>query len=552
MAAPNDRKTSIEKTDPVEARLDDQIESSPAREQVAADAVTKGQAATGYETVSLWDTVRTFKIATACCFAAAFSAGADGYQMAMNASIIANKGFVQQFATEVSAEGVKFLAAGTISSWSATQNCGQIMGQTGISFLNARFGRKAGMGVLWLLIMCSVLTETFARNWKVWLVAKLLAGMGVGAMQATILGYISEIAPVRVRGSMLMLYSFWWTLGSFCTHVALQRLNRQDPYDWLTPIYTQWGHIGVMAIIYICLPESPAWCASVGKEEKAKKWLKLIHRDVKGYDVNYQYQVLALNIEHERAVAAEQRNEHWTAIFKGVDGRRTITAMWTIVAQQFLGLALFGTFGTYFFQQAGLEDPFKIKAITTSLQIVTVLSAVILVDKLGRRLMACGATTLMWISCLVVGILGVAPQSNATTYIFVMFVCFWNIGISANGAAGWGYIGEISSQRLRPYTSGFAASANSISGLIMSVLTPYMVNNHKWNWGYKTGFFYAGVGLIWVVGIWFIIPETAGRSAAELDELFERKIKAWQFKNTETATQRLVRVEKEKSGSQEV
>ncbi|KAF1966118.1 general substrate transporter, partial [Bimuria novae-zelandiae CBS 107.79] len=183
-------------------------------------------------------------------------------------------------------------------------------------------------------------------------------------------------------------------------------------------------------------------------------------------------------------IAVEQRNESWVAIFRGVDGRRTITALWAIAAQQFLGLALFGTFGTYFFQQAGLADPFKIKAITTSLQIVTVVSAVILVDKLGRRLMACFSTTLMWIACLVVGILGVTPESKATTYIFVLFACLWNIGIAGNGAAGWGYIGEISSQRLRPYTSGFAASANSISGLIMSVLTPYMVNTHKWNWRY--------------------------------------------------------------------
>jgi hypothetical protein len=31
------------------------------------------------------------------------------------------------------------------------------------------------------------------------------------------------------------------------------------------------------------------------------------------------------------------------------------------------------------------------------------------------------------------------------------------------------------------------------------------------------------------------------RSAAELDELFERKIKPWNFSKTETATQRLVR-----------
>lgn len=84
-----------------------------------------------------------------------------------------------------------------------------------------------------------------------------------------------------------------------------------------------------------------------------------------------------------------------------------------------------------------------------------------------------------------------------------------DIGISANGAAGWGYIGEISSQRLRPYTSGFAASANSVTGLIMSVLTPYMINANKWDWKLKTGFFYAGVGLPWVIGTWLLVPETA-------------------------------------------
>ena len=82
MADQNDRKNSTEKTDPVQVQLDSHIESTTVHRDVTVDAATKGQAATGYETVSLWDTVKTFKIATACCFAAAFSAGADGYQMA--------------------------------------------------------------------------------------------------------------------------------------------------------------------------------------------------------------------------------------------------------------------------------------------------------------------------------------------------------------------------------------------------------------------------------------------------------------------------------------
>ena len=44
----------------------------------------------------------------------------------------------------------------------------------------------------------------------------------------------------------------------------------------------------------------------------------------------------------------------------------------------------------------------------------------------------------------------------------------------------------------------------------MSVLVPYMVNTNQWNWGLKTAFFYVGLCLPFVIGIWFLIPETTG------------------------------------------
>ncbi len=53
------------------------------------------------------------------------------------------------------------------------------------------------------------------------------------------------------------------------------------------------------------------------------------------------------------------------------------------------------------------------------------------------------------------------------------------------------------------------------------------------------GWFFAGIGFPFTLGMWFLIPETAGRSVAELDELFERKIKPWRFHKTTTITERL-------------
>lgn len=206
----------------------------------------------------------------------------------------------------------------------------------------------------------------------------------------------------------------------------MQTMNKQHPNEYLTPIYTQWAQIGLMLIIYLFLPESPPWCVTRGYTARAKKALKALNYGVKGYDGDQQLEVLVMAAEHERAVAIEQKREHWYAIFRGVDGLRTIIALWTNLTQQFIGLTLFSTFGTYFFQQAGLADPFMIKCITSSINIATTIVVVFVADTVGRRRIACYATSTMWLSCVAIGILGVVRQVKATDYLLVLFACFWS------------------------------------------------------------------------------------------------------------------------------
>jgi hypothetical protein len=181
-----------------------------------------------------------------------------------------------------------------------------------------------------------------------------------------------------------------------------------------------------MLIIYILIPESPAWCASQGKDVRAKKELLRINYGVKDYDVEQQFKLLVMTVEHERSVAAEQRREKWYAIFRGTDGFRTIVALWSLLSQQFIGLTLFSTFGTYFFQQAGLEDPFRITCITTSIGLATIIFIILSADRWGRRWIACYGTTIAWVSCVAIGILGVSPKVKASDYLLVLFACFWS------------------------------------------------------------------------------------------------------------------------------
>ncbi|KAL2802022.1 general substrate transporter [Aspergillus granulosus] len=509
-------------------------------QKVTAEAAARGQGTTGYETLTVWQTVKKFKMNALVCFAVTFSAATDGYQIGIIGNIVANKGFIAKFGTDRTPEGEVVLASSVLSTWAALGSLGQIIGMTSLPFLSDRFGRKPAMFTYWFILALSIMTECLAEDWRSWLAAKMVGGIGVGCLQSTIPTYISEVSPVRIRGAFLMCYSLWFTMGQFFAPVALQVLNTNNPDNYLTAIYTQWSQIGLMLLIYIFIPESPAWCASKGRETQAKKMLGILYKGVDEFDVDYQYKLMVMNVEHERAVAAEQRNEKWYSIFKGTDGMRTLVSLWTLMAQCFIGLGVFFSNASYFFQQAGLADPFKVTCITSGINIFFSFIVIYLADTTGRRWLACTGTTVCWLANVAVGILGVSPHVKATDYLLVLFSCIWNVGLVANGATGWGFIGEISSQRLRPYTAGFAAASTCAVGIVMGVLIPYMLNTNQWNWGLKTCWFFAGVGLPFTVGMWFLIPETAGRSAAELDELFERKIRPYRFHKATTMTQQLV------------
>jgi MFS family permease len=294
-----------------------------------------------------------------------------------------------------------------------------------LPFLSDKFGRKAAMFWYWLLLAISVALECVATEWRLWLVAKLFGGIGVGCLQSTIPTYVSEVAPPRVRGIFLMCYSLWWLLGQFFAQIALQVMHSQAPSDYLTPVYTQWSQIGLMLMIYLLLPESPSWCVSRGKLDRARKSLRLLYRGVDGFDFDHQIGLVQINLEHERAIAQEQKQERWYAIFKGRDGLRTIISCWTLLTQQFIGLGIF--FGsTYFFQQVGLEDPFLVTCITSGINIFFSIIVILVSDIWGRRWLACSGTTICWVCCVVVGIISVVPTTNATNYVFVLFTCIWS------------------------------------------------------------------------------------------------------------------------------
>jgi MFS family permease len=95
------------------------------------------------------------------------------------------------------------------------------------------------------------------RNWRYWAGAKLLAGIGVGCIQATLPVYVTEWSPANIRGAMVMAYGFWNTIGKFFAPLVLTIVQSTNPLNYKVPILTQWGFLGIMLPIFIWIPETP-------------------------------------------------------------------------------------------------------------------------------------------------------------------------------------------------------------------------------------------------------------------------------------------------------
>ncbi|RQM04606.1 hypothetical protein DH86_00004347, partial [Scytalidium sp. 3C] len=349
--------------------------------------------------------------------------------------------------------GTKIIDGHYVSAWGGIQSAGQSIGQV------------------------SIFIESFANHSYQWLIAKLFSGMGVGMLQSTLTLYLSEIAPTQLRGFFVNAYSFWFVIGQLFASVALNQLNAKDPLNFRTPIYSQWAMIGGIAIIFALLPETPWWLMSKEKEEKAAKVLRLLNGSVEGYDVDEQINVIRATIAEERETTERNKEVGYFAVFQGRNFIRFIIAAWPKIAQQFVGLAVFNSYATYFFQYAGNKNPFLVTVILTCVQILSMIITVLLNDHVGRRPMTVYPYAVTVISVLCLGIVGCTDyQKPATSSLLIFFACLATFSTTGASAIGYAYAAEIPTQRLRARTEGWALAFSNAIAIMFSYCTPLMIN----------------------------------------------------------------------------
>ncbi len=154
---------------------------------------------------------------------------------------------------------------------------GTIFGAAFASIPGDRYGRRDSLRVMSILYLISALGCAFAWGWTSLVVARFVAGLGIGG--SSVLGpmYIAEIAPADWRGRLVGVFQFNVVFGILLAYfsnylIALMHFGVAE-WRWML------GVAALPAALFFAMlfniPRSPRWLAKRQRENEARDVLQL-------------------------------------------------------------------------------------------------------------------------------------------------------------------------------------------------------------------------------------------------------------------------------------
>lgn len=311
-------------------------------------------------------------------------------------------------------------------------------------------------------------------------------------------------------------------------------LSVSGDWSYRIPFALQWLWPPFLILGTFFAPESPFWLVRKGRLDAARIALLRLTTSNSGVDYDADEQIALIKSTNEMELANQKGINYWHC-FQGVDLRRTEITCISYLAQTLCGSALMG-FSVQFYQRAGLstENSFNFNIGQSAMGAVGTILSWFIMGYFGRRTIYLAGMAGLFLLLILVGGLGFADPASkgpslAIGSLLLIYTMWYDLTI---GPICYALVAEIPSTRHKIKTVVMARALGNCFGFMNNALMPNFLGVNSWNWGAKTGLFWAAFCLIFLVWAWFRLPEPKGRTFAELDILFERRVPARKFAET--------------------
>ncbi|KAM4061147.1 major facilitator superfamily protein [Hirsutella rhossiliensis] len=501
------------------------------------DSTTAEEAAAATEAERNMGLVKSLKVYKKACLWSVFLSTCiilEGYDIVILNNLYAYPPFKRKFGVEQS-DGSFELTAAWQSGLSNGALCGQILGLFFNGIIAERIGyRKTLIGAL---VGCIgfIFILVFAESLPMLLVGEILIGIPWGVFQTLTTTYAAEVCPTHLRAYLTTYVNLCWVIGQFLASGVLRAMIlRDDKWGYKIPFALEWiWPIPLMIGIYLA-PESPWWLVRNGRLEDAKR--SIVRLTSRNSGVAFRAdETLSMMVHTNAMEKAASAGTSYGDLFKGTNLRRTEIVCATWMVQTLCG-STFMSYSTYFYQQAGMavENSFNMSIAQYGLGAIGTMTAWFLMSVAGRRTLYLTGQLTMCSLLLAIGCTSFAGRENvpAQWAIGSMLLVYTFIYDATVGPVCYSLVSELSSTRLRTKSVVLARNLYNIVGITTNIITPRMLNPSAWNWGAKSGFFWASTCFLCAIWTYFRLPEPKGRTYGELDILFENRVSARNFKST--------------------
>ncbi|KAF7558605.1 hypothetical protein G7046_g5561 [Stylonectria norvegica] len=380
--------------------------------------------------------------------------------------------------------------------------------------ITGKYGRKKALMLFSFVFCIGALIQTInTHSLAAFYVARVLAGLGLGASTVVVPMFSSEMVPKELRGQIGSFFQLFFTFGIFTSYwidYGVSFMKDSPTRQWQIPVGLQLLPAALLGIGMLTVKESTRWLTKKGRHEEA--WKSLVW--IRGNDsqaTTDEMEEIRRGVEIE---ALETEGFHPKELLHGDNFKRVFAAVCIMTAQQATGATAFAYFGPQYFKLlvGGGQKDLLLTAIFGAVKVAACGTFVLfLANRLGRRQVLIGGAAIMAACQITTAAVvkakpppaeaDVTSSGIATIALIYLFVIVYNFSW---GPMPWPYISEIFPSRIREPGVAIGAASQWLFNFVFSLSTPYMMADIGWGTFLLWGVF----DLVIAVLAFFFLKET--------------------------------------------
>jgi SP family xylose:H+ symportor-like MFS transporter len=398
------------------------------------------------------------------------------------------------------------------TGWAASSAlAGCVLGTVLAGNGNDRYGRHRMLLIAGICFFVSAIGTALASTFTMFIVFRILGGVGIGAASVTSPLYIGESAPAKWRGSLVACNQLAIVFGMLIIYFVNYRIHLSGTLEWNQTLGWRWMFASgivpsalLLGLLFV-VPETARFLLMHGRREEAERVAARTGADT-------FEEILAAGAP--QATTARQLRSVLTV------------GLVLAVLQQVTGINVFLYYAPTIFSRVTHSGDISLRqtVVLGVVNVVFTILAMVFVDRAGRKPLLLAGSFGMTLCLLGMG-WGIMHES-ASAWLLLFVIAYIACFALSVGPVTWIVLAEIFPAASRAKAIAISTAALWVANFIVSQTFPMLDEDRTLiaHFGHGFPFFvYAGFCVVEIWFVWRNLPETKNRSLEEISSWWSKQ-----------------------------